>query len=291
MAYHPLLEGAIDLHMHSAPSIFARKQTDWELIDDAKEAGMGGLVIKSHEASTVDRTTLIRMKEPHLHIYGGLVCNVYSGGFCPEAVDVAIRSGGKIIWMPTISAREHQNHFAKRKSRFFQSEKPLVHRAEGLTIFDTDGHILQEVREIVALVAEADIVLATGHLSPREVLSLADEAKAQGLRKLLIQHTDLGISRIRFELEQELAGKGAILEKCYLACSRDFADITVEEMAESIRRLGASSCVLVTDYGQEHNMAPVAAFSEFVGRMAGCGIPEADIQTMIVDQPRNLLGV
>ncbi|WP_135556289.1 DUF6282 family protein [Paenibacillus cymbidii] len=291
MPFHPLLEGAIDLHMHSGPSIFPRRQTDWELVEDAKRAGMGGLVIKSHEAPTADRTTLIRLKEPQMHVYGGIVCNTFVGGFCPQAVDVAIRSGGKIVWMPTISAREHQAHFARRNTRFFQAGKPLVHAGEGLTIFDRDGAILPEVREIVALVAEADVVLATGHLAPDEVLALASEARNQGVRKLLIQHTDLGIARIRFELERELAGKGAVLEKCYLACSRDFADITVEEMADSIRRLGARSCVLVTDYGQLHNMPAAEAFSEFVGRLSACGVNDDDIRTMIVDMPRELLGV
>jgi len=36
-AYHPLLKGAIELHCHSHPSIFPRRQTDWELIEDVKK--------------------------------------------------------------------------------------------------------------------------------------------------------------------------------------------------------------------------------------------------------------
>lgn len=289
--YHPLLEGAIDLHTHSFPSVFTRKQTDWELVEDVKAAGMAGIVIKSHEASTADRTALIRMKEPDLHIYGGLVCNHYTGGLNPAAVDVAIQSGAKIIWMPTISSCEHQAHFALKKTRFFQSAKSLVPPMQALSIFDEKGYIKDEVHVILELIAEANIVLATGHLSPNEVLALTDAAKQHSVQKVLIQHTDLGIARIRFELERELVAKGAVMEKCYLACSSDFADITVEEMAHSIRQLGAQSCVLVTDYGQEHNIPPVQAFNEFVGQMAECGLKDSQIGTMIVNNPRDLLGV
>ncbi|HZG72531.1 MAG TPA: DUF6282 family protein, partial [Chondromyces sp.] len=125
MSFHSLLEGAIELHCHSYPSIFPRKQTDWELIEDVKQAKMAGVVLKAHEASTVDRATLIRLKEPGLHVYGGLVLNEFTGGLSPKAVDAAIRQGAKIIWMPTISANQHCCHFAKKKTRFFNSERPL----------------------------------------------------------------------------------------------------------------------------------------------------------------------
>lgn len=37
MDFHPLLEGAIELHCHTYPSIFPRKQTDWEFIEDLKK--------------------------------------------------------------------------------------------------------------------------------------------------------------------------------------------------------------------------------------------------------------
>ncbi len=85
-------------------------------------AGMSGGIIKSHEAPTADRATLIREKYPALHLYGGLACNCFTGGLSPSAVDAAIRSGAKIIWMPTFSSKAHQDHFAKQKSRLFASD-------------------------------------------------------------------------------------------------------------------------------------------------------------------------
>jgi hypothetical protein len=290
-SFHPMLKGVIELHCHSSPSIFPRRQNDWELVADVLAAGMAGVVIKSHEAQTADRATIIRERYPELHVYGGLACNYFTGGLSPTAVDAAIRAGAKVIWMPTFSAHAHQEHFAKKKTAFFASEKPLTHPGQGLEIWDEKRRVRPEVHEILSLVAEADIVLATGHLSPAEVLLLVDTARERGVKKILAQHTDLGIARIPFELELQLARKGAILEKCYLACSNDFNDITPEQMADSIRRIGAQSCVLVTDYGQKHNIPTVSALSDFVGVMLDFGIGEKEVERMIVSNPRQLLGI
>jgi Predicted metal-dependent hydrolase with the TIM-barrel fold len=150
---------------------------------------------------------------------------------------------------------------------------------------------LPEVHEILALIAEADIVLATGHLSPAEVVALVDAAKEHGVRKILIQHADLGIAPIPHDLQTQLAKKGAIVEKCCMACGDDFRNLSPEQMAASIKRLGADSCVLVTDYGQRHNIPVVEALSRFVEELLKFGITERDMETLIVHNPRRLLGI
>jgi hypothetical protein len=291
MTFHPLLEGSIELHCHSYPSIFPRKQNDWELVEDVKKAKMAGVVLKAHEASTVDRASLIRLKEPGLHVYGGLVLNEFTGGLSPKAVDAAIRQGAKIIWMPTISANQHCCHFGKKKTRFFNSERPIQNEEQGLTIWNEEKRIKREVHEILALIGEADIALATGHLSAEEVAVLIDAAKEHRIDKLLIQHVDLGIAPVPLDMQKEFAKKGAILEKCYLACSEDFQDLSVAKMAETIREVGAESCALVTDYGQEHNIPPIEALSRFVSEMLEAGITEREVETMIVHNPKALLGI
>ncbi len=279
------------MHVHSYPSIFPRKQSDWELIHDVKEAQMAGVVLKSHESQTVDRAHLIRMKEPGLHVYGGLVCNHFTGGLSVAAVDAALRLGAKVIWMPTFSSKQHQDHFAKKKTKFFTTDRALVHPEKGLEIWDEDRELLSEVHEILSLISEESAILATGHLSEEEVLALMAAAKEHKVEKILIQHADLGIAPLSSDVQQLLARQGAFIEKCYLACSADFRDISVEQMAASIRALGAESCVLVTDYGQTHNIPPVAALSEFVTELVACGISESQIEHMLSSNPKALLGI
>jgi hypothetical protein len=289
--FHPLLKGAIELHVHSSPSLFPRKQTDWELVEDVKRAEMAGVVLKAHEAQTADRASLIREKEPELHVYGGLVCNYFTGGLSATAVDAAIRLGAKIIWMPTFSSEEHQRYFGKKKTKFFNSKRAMTHPAAGIEIWDENKKILPEVYEILDLIAESNVILATGHLAAEEVLVLVEAAKERKVEKILIQHTDLGIARVPFEVEKQLVKQGCILEKCYLACSEDFNDISIQEMAESIKQLGAESCVMVTDYGQRHNLPPIKALSNFIEDMLTQGITEEEIMAMVNYNPKKLLGI
>lgn len=289
--YHPLLRGAVELHCHSSPSVFARRQTDWELVADIQAAGMAGALIKSHESSTADRTALIRAREPGLGIYGGLVCNHFTGGLSATAVDAAIRLGAKCIWMPTISSQAHYDHFAKADTKLFQSDEPLSQPGTGLRVTDDEGQLFPEVRRIVELIARADIILATGHLSPTEVRILTDEAFRQGVGKVLIQHPDMGITPVPLDMQIELAGKGAYIEKCYLACSEDFRDLSVAQMVDTMRQIGVGSCVMVTDHGQAHNPPPVRALSDFIGEVRAEGVSERDVTTMVASTPRQLLNI
>lgn len=289
--YHPLLRGAIELHCHSAPSMFARRQTDWELVEDLKSAGMAGALIKSHESSTVDRTALIRDREAGLHVYGGLVCNYFTGGLSPTAVDAAIRLGAKCIWMPTISSQAHYDQFAKTDTKLFKSEAPVTQPAIGLRVLDGEDRLLPDVRQILDLVAEADIILGTGHLSPREVSVLVLAAVGQGVGKVLIQHPDMGITPLPLDMQMDLAGKGAVIEKCYLACGEDFKDLSVAQMVETMRQVGYASCVMVTDHGQAHNPPPIQALSNFIGDVLAEGVAEQEVTRMVASTPRQLLNL
>ncbi|SEI04422.1 hypothetical protein SAMN05192559_10874 [Halobacillus karajensis] len=288
--YHPLLKGAYELHVHSSPSAFPRKQTDWELVEEAKEAGMKGLVIKAHEGATYDRAALIRQQMPDMNVYGGLVCNLFTGGLSSHSVDMALRMGAKVIWMPTISAEQHAKYFAEyRQERFFNSETSLDDSSSNLTILNEKNKVKDEVKKILYLIASYDAILATGHLSPYEVDILVEEARAFGVKRILIQHADLGIAKIPMDLQEKLAGQGCYIEKCYLACGEDFNNITVPQMADSIQTLGSESCILVTDYGQPHNPPPVQGLSEFVTELINEGISEEMIREMITTNPESLL--
>ena len=288
--YHPILKGGFELHVHSSPSIFPRIQTDWELVEDVKSAGMAGAVIKSHESPTMDRASLIREKEPDLHIHGGLVLNEHTGGISARTVETALKLGAKFIWMPTISAVQHWKYFDSKKTNLFSTNAKLKPN-QGLTIWDEDEKIRPEIYDILDLIAEHNVSLATGHISPDEVDILVNIAKERKVEKILIQHPDMGIAKIPFEMQQDLVKRGCVLEKCYLACSGDFEDLTVADMAQTIEILGAEHCVLVTDYGQKHNIPAISALSEFIYKLSSAGVKDKDLEKMVQSNPRTLLSL
>ncbi|WP_026580903.1 DUF6282 family protein [Bacillus sp. J33] len=286
--FHPLLEGAYEFHVHSAPSIFSRKQTDWQLVEDAKMAKMGGLVLKSHESSTVERAFLIKEKEPSIHVFGGIVLNQHVGGLNPYAVETALKMGGKVVWFPTLSAGQHQQYFKKKNTKLFNGN-PLL--SEKTVSIGDNGRLIDEVRDIFQLIKDYDAVLATGHLSLEEQHEIVRAAKEAGVEKIIIQHADMGISKIPLEDQKYFASQGCIIEKCFLACSSDFHDLTIEEMAKTIEIIGYESCILVTDYGQPHHEAPVHALNRFVEELLLHGVKEDQVIRMINENPRTLLGV
>ena len=53
-----LLNGVIDMHVHSNPDIRIRAYDDFELTNAAVRAGARAIVIKTHQGSTVDRAYL-----------------------------------------------------------------------------------------------------------------------------------------------------------------------------------------------------------------------------------------
>ena len=98
------LEGAYDLQVHVGPDVIARRIDD---IDCAKEflaRSMKGFVLKSHYIQTGERAQVVTKAVPGSRIYGALTLNHSVGGLNPVAVELAGRSGCKIVWMPTVDA-------------------------------------------------------------------------------------------------------------------------------------------------------------------------------------------
>src|SRR5437762_9163586 len=98
------LEGAYDLQIHVGPDLIARRVDD---IDCAKEflgRGMKGFVLKSHYIQTGERAQVVTKAVPGSRVFGALTLNHSVGGLNPVAVEIAGRSGCKIVWFPSVDA-------------------------------------------------------------------------------------------------------------------------------------------------------------------------------------------
>ena len=186
-----LLQGAIDLHQHAAPSVFERVTDDIGLALESRQRGMRAVLLKAHEHDTTGRAALVRRQVPGIETFGGIVLNHSVGGLNPQAVDGCIKLGGRMVWMPTLSARHHIGFFGG--SHFGTSMRAKVDAADrettkqktlaGLSVLDAHGALLPGVREILELIAAADICFSTGHLSLPEIRVLVKEARSIGVRK------------------------------------------------------------------------------------------------------------
>ncbi|MEI8188407.1 MAG: DUF6282 family protein [candidate division NC10 bacterium] len=287
-----LLKGAVDTHIHAAPDIVPRLLDDLALARAARDAGMAAIVLKSHHMLTADRAQIAQSLFPELRIFGGLALNFPAcGGVNPEAVKVAIRMGAKIVWLPTLSAA---NHIEKTKTKVTGN---LGVMSKGFTplpvpIVGDDGAVRPEMVEILRLIAEADIILATGHLSVPEIAAVVDAAVVAGVRKILVNHPELWLIDMSIADQCALAAKGALMEVCIRsATAPGHGETTPRLLAERIRAVGPKHVVMATDFGQMDSPPAPEGMGWYIGQMLEAGISPEDIRLMTRDNPSRLLGL
>jgi Family of unknown function (DUF6282) len=202
----PLIDGVLDVHVHSAPSIVARHTADPDTRVAADESGITGFVLKAHEGSTAERAALLGEG-----VFGGVVLNSPVGGANPDAVLVAARLGGRVVWLPTISSPAHraaheqpelQAHAGVHFREVPVCERPVV-RAEWFEVLDE--------------IAVHDLVLASGHLTMDETVTVFAEARRRGVRRLLVNHPMFPFLGWRPEHAEQLLALDARLEVGALA--------------------------------------------------------------------------
>jgi Family of unknown function (DUF6282) len=269
------LEGAIDLHVHSAPDVDPRRYNDLELAREAARSGMGAILIKSHQNSTVERAWLVSQCVPGVRVFGGLVLNETVGGLNPAAVRLAVNLGAKQVWMPTRSARNH------RRSEGLPG---------GITVVDEQGRLLPAVEEILQILAGSGCILGTGHLSPEESLALIERAGALGGIKILLTHPEWGPTFHSVEQQRALAARGHVMfERCFVSTTHLCGFVPFETIEEAIIGAGVENTVLSTDLGQPDTPPPVEGMRAYAARLLSSGFSPDDIRRMMQANPARLL--
>ena len=94
-----LLQGSYDLHIHPIPSHVPRLLDDFEVLAQAEEAGMAGVLLKNHYEPTGARAILANRRGEGFRAkaYGAAVLNWPLGGLNPYAVHSALKMGAHVI--------------------------------------------------------------------------------------------------------------------------------------------------------------------------------------------------
>ena len=275
------IRGAIDLHCHFGPDAHReRSVTALEAAAQARDAGHAGVLLKSHSEPTAQLARIVGDAVAGIAVYGGVCCDYEIGGLNPAAVETALRLGGRIVWLPTLSSRQDvENGVAAQ----------LGIAGPGLTVVDDDGALTPATREIAALCRDHDAVLATGHISAAEHFEVARELGRR--QRVLVTHAmeDLVGPELNPTELAELADLGAWIELCALTCVGALASRPVADLAAAANRVGPARCTVASDYGQAINAAPVMGLQEFADRLAACGLTGDAIRTMVVENPATLV--
>lgn len=261
------LTGLVDPHVHSAPEHVPRLLDDLSLVRQARDAGVAGVLLKSHTTLTADRAVIARYAVPDISVWGGLVLNRSVGGLNPAAVETALAYGAAEVWMPTIDATNHR--------RFYRQSGP------DLSLMDEEGKISNDVHEILTLVGEHDIILGTGHLSVREIILLIRAGREHSVCKILVTHPEAPFVAMPLDIQRELAAQGVRFERTWVFTTPALgAIVTADALTTAIHEVGVDSTILATDMGQIGNPSPVEGFRAYVQACLDAGFSEQDVHRM-----------
>ena len=280
------LKGVIDMHVHSNPDIRHRAYDDFELMEAGIRSGARAIVIKTHQGTTVDRAYLRNRHNELVHhgdndftMFGSITLNRQMGGINPSAVESGLKLGGKVVWLPTQSARNGK----------IQLDQPV----DGCVDVLRDGKIVPELKDVFQLIKDFDVVLGTGHISPEESFRVVEAARDAGIRKIVITHPEwwlVGMSlddQIRIVKDYDV-----ILEHCFaqpMGGGKYKSNLPAN--LDAIKACGYKNVMVSTDGGQVENPHWEIALAQYIGYLADHGIPQDEIHYMTHTIQAGLLGL
>jgi hypothetical protein len=288
------LKGGYDLQVHVAPDVIERRIDDLDLAKEFLGHGLRGFVLKSHYFPTAERAKVVTRAVPGIAAYGAVTLNHSVGGLNPVAVELAGRSGCKIVWMPTVDAA---NETAGRldgpnvKLPFWAKiQRELA--ATGIapppiTVLDSNGIVSEAARRCIELIAKHNMILATGHTGRAEIFALVKVAREMGAQRVVVTHAEFPSQNLTADEQHELAQMGAFIEHCFTTMYTGKA--SWGGVLEAIRKAGPERCVLSTDLGQTINPPVAEGFAMFAQRLLDGGFSGEQIRRMAVTNPSALV--
>ena len=284
------LSGAIDLHIHSNPSLFTRVGSDLDIARHAADNNLTAILLKNHFESTVGRAYLADQAVEGIRVFGGLVLNHFTGGINPSAVEHAIKLGAGQIWMPSVDALGHVQVFGHPGGYGYQESGTAVKR-EGIAIVGTDGRLNENVKTIVQLIKENDVTLGTGHLARDEIFELGKFCQKEGFDRLLITHPYFNPPNLNVEDQALLAKMGALIELCGGNLYPIPGTAKLSDYLNTISRVDVESLVISSDAGQPRKSMPAEVLRVFTQCLMEKGVTQEQIDIMTKRNPARLLGL
>jgi len=282
--------GVIDMHVHSYPDVFGRNMDDIDVASLAKARGLRGVVLKNHISETASRAALVMKVVPGIEVFGGVVLNRAVGGINPDAVEWMHRvygSRGKVVWLPTFESDKHVKTFGKPTDK-------------GLMVAP-NGQVTPEMEAILKIIARENLLLATGHVHPEEVIAVVRRGRELGVKNMIVTHALTNVPGLTMAQAKQVADMGAVIEICFLQFLAGpnaplpflthWTQVNAKNVAQAVKEIGANSVVVSTDLGQSGNMTHPDGVEAAIAAMKREGISDGDIDLMMRKNPARLLGL
>lgn len=290
------LKGAIDCHVHAAPHLNGRSVDVFQAVRQAAAAGMRAVGLMDNFANTSGYAALAMRELGHLgvEVFGGLIMQPVAGGVTLEAARTAIGygygpgTGARFLSLPT----HHTRHVAEREGRSPAFLETTFSVPDG-------GPVPDPVPAIIDLCAAHDVVFDCGHVSGREAVVLAAEARRRGCGRVRTHASGYSSEEI-----EALAAAGAYAEFSFFTLTHATqvglthvdqerhrtSGRTIQDFTPRIRA-ARGRAILSSDAGVYLLPPPVEAFREFLLLVESEGFTAAEIHRMVTTNPAALFKI
>ena len=283
--------GIVDMHVHSAPSLFPRQFNDFYLGKMAVKYNMKGFVIKDHDSITSNRAYLVNEYIGEKRAYGSMVFNHSQGGFNRRVFQTAINYGIKVAWMPTNQSLYHITNFGGNDYSKLKRDKKLPDWP-GIYILNREGNVKDNVLDILDMAKENSICIGTGHLSHKEIFALVNSSSSALRKKTVVTHINWDIFRMSDSEIGELKAKGVYFELTLAPIySNQFRSEIIEDFAKMIRIIGVDKCIISSDLGQIGNIDPAEAVNKAWKELENVGLSNNELEKLFSSNAENFLTI
>lgn len=292
--------GASDLHVHCGPEGIPRRFDAVQLADHVAASRLSSLVLKSHFTSTSDWAQIAH-RITGVRLGGSVTLNHHVGGINPMAVRAALGPADergrflKVVWLPTVHAAAHLAARQKEGEEYDVPPEwaggvlPAIARPIDSVppISLLSNEVQRPLEEILGLIAEHRLVLATGHVGRDEVFYVVERARAAGVDRIVATHVLYDPPMLGLADMQALAARGVYIELTYVMV--EMGVVSVPDVATVLEKVGAARVVLTTDLGQVNRPSPADGLAQFGRLLLQHGVPRADVDVAMKRNPSALL--
>jgi hypothetical protein len=280
-----LMQNLIDFHIHAGPESGSnRVYDDDEIAMEAVKQGLKAVVFKNHSIPSFIRTPLIQKEiniwaaennRKPLDVIGGVVLNYPVGGLNPIAAEVCADLGGKLVWLPSISASHYYT---------------VMGKIGGIEVLNEKGEAVPELLEVIEVIRDRNLILVLSHQSVYERFVIIKKAKGMGVKKILLSHPLGSVNRAEPEQIKEMVELGAFAEVTY---NTSFPNLyqkgDILGTLKLFNLVGFEKIVGGTECSQLGTASPAAGMELFLRTLLLLGISKENIRKMLDKTPSKLL--
>ena len=291
--YDDFMQGAIDVHCHIDFEFSAqerKREPEFQWLPKADAMGMRGVVLKSHWWPTINVVPYISSSvQTKVALWSSAALNITAGGPNPCGVEACAELGGKMIFLPTWSARNdvERKGFSHRIPSYYKNAAQLENPQ--YYFLDERGKLIPRGREIIECCKAYDLTLGMGHVSWQESLGFIEAGRAMDFGRIVVNHAQSHIIAMPLDAMKRAAELGAFVEVCWNALAPGRMDSP--QLVQQLRAIGLRQVIASTDYFRPYSPNPAELMRMFLGMLHEGGLNRDEIKQAACVNPARLMGL